>query len=91
MTRLIPCCPACGPVGVPLLFGLPVEGDEPVTLPHDTSEVIAFGPLPTDDVTTLGTAALVRAAGAEAARAVMGPRAYSEVHVHCWQFGGRPG
>jgi uncharacterized protein YciI len=74
-----------------LVLALGPQTDEPVTLPHDTSEVIAYGPLLTDDdAGTLGTAALVRATGAEAARAVLEPKAYAEVEVHRWQFGGRP-
>jgi len=57
--------------------GIGSESDQPVALPHDTSDVIAYGPLLTDDAaTTLGTAALVRATGAETARDVLGPRAW---------------
>jgi uncharacterized protein YciI len=38
----------------------------------------------------LGTAVLVRAPGADAARAVLTPGRYAAVEVHNWQFGGRP-
>jgi uncharacterized protein len=75
-----------------LVLALGPERDDPLTLPHDTSEVIAYGPLlADDDATTLGAAALVRATDADIARTVLGPRAYAEIEVHRWQFGGRPG
>ncbi|MFI2608406.1 YciI family protein [Kitasatospora sp. NPDC018619] len=57
----------------------------------DREELIAYGPLLSDDgATRLGAAALVRASDREAARAVLGPAGYAAVEVHRWQFGGRP-
>jgi hypothetical protein len=47
-------------------------------------------PVLSDDGTTwLGTAALVRAPDAGAARALLTLDAYVEIEVHSWQFGGR--
>ncbi|MFE5940927.1 YciI family protein [Streptomyces sp. NPDC056480] len=58
----------------------------------DREDLIAYGPLLSDDgATWLGTAALVRAPDPEAARGVLPtPDAYAAVEVHDWQFGGRP-
>ncbi|MFD9494169.1 YciI family protein [Streptomyces sp. NPDC060005] len=64
--------------------------------PTERAELIAYGPLLSDDGRTwLGTAALVRASDPDAARAVLGadPHAagrYADIEVHLWQFGGRP-
>jgi uncharacterized protein YciI len=56
----------------------------------DRDELIAFGPLLSDDGNAwLGTAALVRAPDPEAARAVLAPVRYAETEVHDWEFGGR--
>jgi hypothetical protein len=58
--------------------------------PSVQDELIAYGPVLSDDGTTwLGTAALVRAPDPGEARAVLTPNAYVEIEVHCWQFGGR--
>ena len=52
--------------------------------------LIAYGPLLADDGETwLGTAALLRAPDADAARAVLSPNRYADIEVHHWQFGGR--
>ncbi|MFF2775487.1 YciI family protein [Streptomyces sp. NPDC058052] len=60
-------------------------------LPGEPDELIAYGPLLSDDGTTwVGTAALVRAADPDAARAVLTPGRYAEIEVHNWEFGGRP-
>ncbi|MGW3867428.1 hypothetical protein ACWEDZ_39145, partial [Streptomyces sp. NPDC005047] len=49
------------------------------------------GPLLSDDGTGwLGTAALVRAPDADAARSCLTPDRYADIEVHDWQFGGRP-
>lgn len=59
--------------------------------PPDGDELIAYGPLLSDDgATWLGTAALVRAADGEAARAVLAGGRHADVEVHDWRFGGRP-
>ncbi|MDX2542521.1 YciI family protein [Streptomyces sp. WI04-05B] len=54
-------------------------------------DLIAYGPLLADDGDTwLGTAALLRAADPDAARAVLTtPERYAGIEVHNWQFGGR--
>ncbi|MGW1670238.1 YciI family protein [Streptomyces sp. NPDC002324] len=53
-------------------------------------ELIAYGPLLSDDGTAwLGTAALVRAPDADAARAVLAGERYADIEVHLWEFGGR--
>ncbi|WP_447041772.1 YciI family protein [Streptomyces sp. DSM 118878] len=55
-----------------------------------SDQLIAFGPLLSDDgATWLGTAALLRAPDAATARAVLTSEGYAEVEVHRWQFGGR--
>jgi hypothetical protein len=58
--------------------------------PREQDDLIAYGPLLSDDGTAwLGTAAIVRAADGEAARAVLTVDRYADVEVHNWQFGGR--
>ncbi|MEU3885834.1 YciI family protein [Streptomyces sp. NPDC029041] len=73
-----------------LVLGL---GDGPAAdlgVPHGRDELIAYGPLLSDDgAVWLGTAALVRAPDAEAARAVLTLERYADVEVHDWEFGGR--
>ncbi|WP_460067807.1 YciI family protein [Streptomyces sp. YKOK-I1] len=75
-----------------LVLGLGSDGaaaDD--TVPPCRDELIAYGPLLSDDGTVrLGTAALVRAPDADTARAVLDAGRYADVEVHHWQFGGRP-
>ncbi|MEU3536556.1 YciI family protein [Streptomyces murinus] len=53
-------------------------------------DLIAYGPLLSDDATAwLGTAALLRAPGPAAARALLTEDRYADIEVHPWQFGGR--
>ncbi|MFE1382625.1 YciI family protein [Streptomyces sp. NPDC058740] len=53
-------------------------------------ELIAYGPLLSDDGTAwLGTAALLRAPDAAAARGVLSVERYADVEVYEWEFGGR--
>ncbi|MBL1098488.1 YciI family protein [Streptomyces coffeae] len=53
-------------------------------------ELIAYGPLLSDDGTTwLGTAVLLRAPDPETARTVLTPERYADIEVHTWEFGGR--
>jgi uncharacterized protein YciI len=67
----------------------PADGAE-LSVPADTSDLIAYGPLLTDDGRTrLGLAALVRAPDRQAAREVLGDQQYAEVDVRDWDFGGR--
>jgi hypothetical protein len=74
-----------------LVLGLGPERDAQPTEPADRDELIAFGPLLSDDGSSwLGTAVLLRATDAETARAVLGPDRYTDVEVHNWQSGGRP-
>ncbi|MFE9406411.1 YciI family protein [Streptomyces sp. NPDC006530] len=73
-----------------LVLGLGAGEAVDLELPRDTGELIAYGPLLSDDGTAwLGTAALVRAPDADAARAVLTVDRYATVEVHRWQFGGR--
>jgi uncharacterized protein YciI len=59
--------------------------------PNRDDDVIAYGPLLSDDgATWLGTAALVRAPDPASARAVLTPDRYADIEVHSWTFGGRP-
>ena len=58
--------------------------------PAGQDELIAYGPLLSDDGTAwLGTAALLRAPDPDTARAVLTADRYAAVEVHPWQFGGR--
>ncbi|MEU4997805.1 YciI family protein [Streptomyces sp. NPDC021622] len=73
-----------------LVLGLGAEPAADVALPPDRDELIAYGPLLSDDATTwLGTAALVRAPDPETARAVLSQDRYAAVEVRAWEFGGR--
>ncbi|MCX4672649.1 YciI family protein [Streptomyces sp. NBC_01381] len=73
-----------------LVLGLGAEPAADVAVPPDRDELIAYGPLLSDDATTwLGTAALVRAPDPETARAVLSRDGYAAVEVHAWEFGGR--
>jgi uncharacterized protein YciI len=74
-----------------LVIGLGTGDGVDLTVPPGQDEVVAYGPLLSDDgASWLGTAALVRAPDPESARAVLTPDGYAEVEVHPWQFGGRP-
>ncbi|MGW3247804.1 YciI family protein [Streptomyces sp. NPDC001070] len=74
-----------------LVLGLSSGRAEDATVPSDQDELIAYGPLLSDDGTGwLGTAALVRAPDPDTARAVLNPHRYAHIEVHNWQFGGRP-
>ncbi|MBK3626119.1 YciI family protein [Streptomyces sp. MBT49] len=74
-----------------LVLGLGPERDARPAVPSDRGQLIAYGPLLSDDgVTSVGTAVLLRAPDPDAARAVLSPHAYADVEVHDWQFGGRP-
>ncbi|MBC9005515.1 YciI family protein [Micromonospora aurantiaca (nom. illeg.)] len=74
-----------------LVLGLGPEQSAGPVLPQRQDELIAYGPLLSDDGTRwLGTAALVRAADPDEARAVLAADRYAGVEVHNWVFGGRP-
>ncbi|MEV5988584.1 YciI family protein [Streptomyces sp. NPDC052051] len=73
-----------------LVLGLGEGRPADLTVPLDQAELIAYGPLLSDDgATWLGTAALVRAPDPDRARAVLTVDRYAAVEVHNWQPGGR--
>jgi hypothetical protein len=74
-----------------LVLGLGAGQGADLAVPAGRDELIAYGPLLSDDgAAWLGTAALVRAPDPAAARAVLTVDRYAAVEVHNWQFGGRP-
>ena len=74
-----------------LVLGLGTGQAADLAVPTVQDELIAFGPLLSDNGTSwLGTAVLVRATNPDTARAVLTPDRYADVEVHNWQFGGRP-
>jgi uncharacterized protein YciI len=74
-----------------LVLGLGAGQAADLTVPPGPEELIAYGPLLSDDgASWLGTAALVRAPDPDAARAILTPARYAAIEVHSWQFGGRP-
>ncbi|MGW6909315.1 YciI family protein [Streptomyces sp. NPDC054940] len=74
-----------------LVLGLGVAGQAAdLAVPADRDELIAYGPLLSDDgATWVGTAVLLRAPDPDAARAVLTVGRYADVEVHDWEFGGR--
>ena len=74
-----------------LVLGLGTGQAADLAVPPDSDELIAYGPLLSDDgATWLGTAALIRAPDPGTARAILTPDRYADIEVHHWQFGGRP-
>jgi uncharacterized protein YciI len=74
-----------------LVLGLGTGPGADLTVPPGQDELIAYGPLLSDDGSTwLGTVVLLRAAAPDTARAILTPGRYASVEVHDWQFGGRP-
>jgi uncharacterized protein len=74
-----------------LVLGLGAEPAAGPAVPPDRDELIAYGPLLSDDGGTwLGTAVLVRAPDPDAARGILTQDRYASIEVHSWQFGGRP-
>lgn len=76
-----------------LVLGLGSGAAADLDVPPGRDELIAYGPLLSDDGTSwLGTAALVRAPDPDAAArtAALTEDRYAEIEVHSWQFGGRP-
>ncbi|RKN44494.1 YciI family protein [Micromonospora endolithica] len=74
-----------------LVLGLGAGQAADLAVPLDRDELIAYGPLLSDDGTTwLGTAALIPAPDPDTARAILTPHRYADIEVHRWQFGGRP-
>ncbi|MEU9169013.1 YciI family protein [Streptomyces sp. NPDC048420] len=73
-----------------LVLGLGTGEAADLAVPPDKDDLIAYGPLLSDDGTAwLGTAALVRAPDPDRARAVLTADRYAAVEVHEWEFGGR--
>jgi len=73
-----------------LVLGLGAGQAAGLAAPPGRDELIAYGPLLSDDGTAwLGTAVLLRAPGPDAARAVLTAGRYAVIDVHRWQFGGR--
>jgi uncharacterized protein len=74
-----------------LVLGLGAGPAAGLTVPPGRDELIAYGPLLSDDGTAwLGTAALTRAPDPGAARSLLTADRYASIEVHRWQFGGRP-
>jgi len=73
-----------------LVLGLGLGQAADLTVPPDRDELIAYGPLLSDDGSTwLGTAVLIRAPDPDTARAVLPLDRYADIEVHDWRFGGR--
>jgi uncharacterized protein len=72
-----------------LVLGFGTGPAADLAVPPDRDELIAYGPLLSDNgATWLGAAVLVRAR--DAARAVLTPDRHADIEVHSWRFGGRP-
>lgn len=73
-----------------LVLGLGSDRAAIPGVPSNSDELIAYGPLLSDDgIGWLGMAALVRATDSDTARAVLTPDRYADIEVHNWRFGGR--
>ena len=74
-----------------LVLGLGTGQAADLAVPPNRDELIAYGPLLSDNgVTWLGTAVLVRAPDPDTARSILTPKRYADIEAHTWQFGGRP-
>ncbi|MEV0006967.1 YciI family protein [Streptomyces sp. NPDC047973] len=73
-----------------LVLGLGEGRAADLAAPSGRDDLIAYGPLLSDDGSDwLGTAALIRAPDRDSARALLTPDGYVCVEVHDWEFGGR--
>ncbi|GID93101.1 YciI family protein [Amorphoplanes digitatis] len=73
-----------------LVLGLGSGEAADLAVPSCRDDLIAYGPLLSDDgAAWLGTASLVRAPDPDSASAVLTRDRYSDVEVHHWDFGGR--
>jgi uncharacterized protein len=73
-----------------LVLGLGAGPAADLTVAPGRAELIAHGPLQSDDgASWLGTAVLVRAPDQDTARAILTQDRYAGIEVHQWQFGGR--
>ena len=74
-----------------LVLGLGTGQAADLAVPPGQHELIAYGPLLSDNCATwLGTALLIRAPDPDKARSILTPDRYADIEVHSWQFGGRP-
>jgi uncharacterized protein YciI len=74
-----------------LVLGLGAGPGADLAVPAAADDLIAYGPLLSDDgAAWLGTAALVRAVDPDQARTVLTADRYAGIEVHNWAFGGRP-
>jgi uncharacterized protein YciI len=74
-----------------LVLGLGTGQAADLAVPPGGDELIAYGPLLSDNgAIWLGTAVLARATDPDEARAILTPDRYAGIEVHSWQFGGRP-
>ncbi|WP_369182169.1 YciI family protein [Streptomyces sp. Y1] len=74
-----------------LVLGLGEGEPADLAVPANRDDLVAYGPLLSDDATAwLGTAAILRAPGPAAARAVLTADRYASIEVHPWHPGGRP-
>ena len=74
-----------------LVLGLGTGQAADLAVPSGQHELIAYGPLLSDNgATWLGTALLIRAPDPGKARSILIPDRYAHIEVHSWQFGGRP-
>jgi len=73
-----------------LVLGLGAGPAGDLAVPPQKDDLIAFGPLLSDDgASWLGTAVLIRAPDPGNARAILTEGRYADIEVHSWQFGGR--
>ncbi|UJV38531.1 YciI family protein [Streptomyces sp. AMCC400023] len=73
-----------------LVLGLGEGPAADLALPLEREELVAYGPLLSDDGDAwLGTAVLLRAPDPDTARAVLTAGRYADIEVHHWEFGGR--
>ena len=73
-----------------LVLGLSTGQATDLTVQAGRDDLIAYGPLLSDDGSAwLGTAVLLRAPGPDVARAVLTAGRYAVIEVHRWQSGGR--
>jgi len=74
-----------------LVSGFTLEPSTGADEPPGSDDLIAFGPLLSDDAAmVVGVAALLEARDADTARDVLSCDRYEGVEVHQWRFGGRP-
>ena len=73
-----------------LVLGFTLEPEAQAAEPSTRDDLIACGPLLSDDgAMVLGAAVLLEATDGAAARAVLDPARYVGIETHAWEFGGR--